>query len=118
MLPGVLEKGVNRNLVVCAPTSSGKTRVADIVMLRRLVQQNRPGLLVLPYRTLCEQKARLWLDSPVSGNSNPNPYTMTAPHRTVTRLCSGCVVLALLATRNAHRNAECHLIDRMALPPT
>ena len=41
--PGVLE---GRNLVFCAPTSAGKSLVAEILMLRRLVATGRPALLV------------------------------------------------------------------------
>ncbi len=57
-MPGVCERGVGRNLVVCAPTSSGKTLVADIIMVRRLLEEKRPCMLVLPYVALCEEKVR------------------------------------------------------------
>ena len=57
-MPGVCERGVGRNLVVCAPTSSGKTLVADIIMIRRLLEEKRPCLLVLPYVALCDEKVR------------------------------------------------------------
>ena len=89
MVPGVLDKDVNRNLVVCAPTSSGKTRVADIVMLRRLVQQNRPGLLVLPYRTLCEQKVAEGIAGSVGALDRQQVHhtaDLTCIHFLITRL--------------------------------
>ena len=56
--------GLRRNLVVSAPTSSGKTLLAEILMLRalgddqQLLKQSRKALFVLPYVALCEEKAR------------------------------------------------------------
>ena len=41
--PGVLD---GCNLVYCAPTSGGKSLVAEIIMLRRLLTTGRPALLV------------------------------------------------------------------------
>lgn len=52
--PGVLEGG---NLVYCAPTSGGKSLVAEVLLLRRVIATRRPALLVLPYVSLCGQKA-------------------------------------------------------------
>ena len=51
--PGVL---TGRNLVFCAPTSSGKSIVADVLMLRRLHATRRPALYVLPYVALCSER--------------------------------------------------------------
>ncbi|GAB4817305.1 hypothetical protein N2152v2_004351 [Parachlorella kessleri] len=53
-LPGVLE---GRNLVYCAPTSGGKSLVAEVLMLRRIVTTQKPAMLVLPYVSLCSEKA-------------------------------------------------------------
>ena len=56
--------GLRKNLVVSAPTSSGKTLLAEILMLRALgddqqvLKQSRKALFVLPYVALCEEKAR------------------------------------------------------------
>jgi DNA polymerase theta len=55
--PGVLQ---GRNLVYCAPTSGGKSLVADIIFLRRFVETGRPGLLVLPFISLCNEKKSYW----------------------------------------------------------
>jgi DNA polymerase theta len=49
-----------RNLVYCAPTSGGKSLVADIIFLRRFVETRRPGLLVLPFISLCNEKKAYW----------------------------------------------------------
>ena len=48
----------SRNLVFTAPTSSGKTLVAEILMLRALATKpGRKVMLVLPYVQLCIEKA-------------------------------------------------------------
>jgi DNA polymerase theta len=52
--PGVL---AGRNLVYSAPTSAGKSLVADVLMLRRVLTTGKPVMLVLPYRALCAEKA-------------------------------------------------------------
>lgn len=44
------------NLVYCAPTSGGKSLVAEVLMLRRLHRSGRPFLMVLPYVSLCDEK--------------------------------------------------------------
>ncbi|XP_075107854.1 helicase and polymerase-containing protein TEBICHI-like isoform X1 [Nicotiana tabacum] len=51
---GVLQ---NRNLVYCASTSAGKSFVAEILMLRRILSSGKMGLLVLPYVSICAEKA-------------------------------------------------------------
>ena len=54
--PGVLDG--TRNLVFSAPTSAGKTLVAEVLMLRRLASDpGRKALLVLPLVALCREKA-------------------------------------------------------------
>lgn len=55
--PGVLE---GRNLVYCAPTSGGKSLVAEILALRRLYATGKAALLVLPFVSLCAEKAAHW----------------------------------------------------------
>ena len=44
------------NLVYSAPTSAGKSAVAEVLMLRRLILKKRPALLVLPFVSLCAEK--------------------------------------------------------------
>ncbi|XP_051137227.1 helicase and polymerase-containing protein TEBICHI [Andrographis paniculata] len=51
---GVLQ---NRNLVYCASTSAGKSFVAEILMLRRVLSTGKIALLVLPYVSICAEKA-------------------------------------------------------------
>ncbi|XAR70897.1 DNA-directed DNA polymerase [Bertholletia excelsa] len=51
---GVLQK---RNLVYCASTSAGKSFVAEILMLRRVLSTGKMALLVLPYVSICAEKA-------------------------------------------------------------
>ncbi|KAL3819028.1 hypothetical protein ACJIZ3_004933 [Penstemon smallii] len=47
----------NRNLVYCASTSAGKSFVAEILMLRRILSTGKIALLVLPYVSICTEKA-------------------------------------------------------------
>ncbi|KAK1266849.1 hypothetical protein QJS04_geneDACA019368 [Acorus gramineus] len=51
---GVLD---NRNLVYCASTSAGKSFVAEILMLRRVITTGKMALFVLPYVSICAEKA-------------------------------------------------------------
>ncbi|KFM26454.1 DNA polymerase theta [Auxenochlorella protothecoides] len=53
-LPGVLQGG---NFVYSAPTSGGKSLVADVLMLRSIIASGRPAMLVLPFVSLCAEKA-------------------------------------------------------------
>uniref|UniRef100_A0A803LBW8 Helicase and polymerase-containing protein TEBICHI n=1 Tax=Chenopodium quinoa TaxID=63459 RepID=A0A803LBW8_CHEQI len=53
-MDGVLQK---RNLVYCASTSAGKSFVAEILMLRRVIDSGKIALLVLPYVSICVEKA-------------------------------------------------------------
>ncbi|GER38071.1 DNA polymerase I family protein [Striga asiatica] len=46
-----------RNLVYCASTSAGKSFVAEILMLRRILATGKIALLVLPYVSICAEKA-------------------------------------------------------------
>jgi DNA polymerase theta len=48
-----------RSLVFSAPTSAGKSAVADILALRRLCDRrtaNKVVLLVLPFVSLCQER--------------------------------------------------------------
>ncbi|KAI1809383.1 P-loop containing nucleoside triphosphate hydrolase protein [Poronia punctata] len=59
--PGLLDGA--RNLVYSAPTGGGKSLVADILMLKRVLEdRNAKALLVLPYVALVQEKVR-WLRS-------------------------------------------------------
>ncbi|WJX16443.1 DNA-directed DNA polymerase [Trifolium repens] len=51
---GVLQR---RNLVYCASTSAGKSFVAEILMLRRVITTGKMAILVLPYVSICAEKA-------------------------------------------------------------
>ena len=54
---GALQRAA-RNLVYTVPTSGGKTLVAELVLLRCVVQRRRTALLVLPYVSLVLEKAQ------------------------------------------------------------
>jgi DNA polymerase theta len=49
-----------RNVVYSAPTSGGKSLVAEILALRRMVNTQKAILLVLPFVALCNEKASHW----------------------------------------------------------
>jgi DNA polymerase theta len=53
-LDGVLQ---GRSLVYCASTSAGKSLVAEVLMLRRILSTGKKAFLVLPYVALCSEKA-------------------------------------------------------------
>jgi replicative superfamily II helicase len=57
MQSGVMD---GRNLVYCAPTSGGKSLVAEILALKRLYATGKAALLVLPFVSLCSEKAAHW----------------------------------------------------------
>ncbi|KAI5288066.1 hypothetical protein KEM52_001317 [Ascosphaera acerosa] len=49
-----------KNLVYSAPTGGGKSLVADVLMLKRVLQSDKKALLVLPYVALVQEKMK-WL---------------------------------------------------------
>ena len=53
---GVLDEP-GSNLVYCAPTSGGKSMVAEVLMLRRMMSTGKPAMLVLPFVSICAEKA-------------------------------------------------------------
>ncbi|KAI1661435.1 P-loop containing nucleoside triphosphate hydrolase protein [Daldinia decipiens] len=63
--PGLLDG--SKNLVYTAPTGGGKSLVADILMLKRVLEDSdSKALLVLPYVALVQEKVR-WLRNVVQG---------------------------------------------------
>ena len=64
--------GGERNLVYTAPTGGGKSLVADILMLKKVIKgPRRKAILVLPYVALVQEKLR-WLRKVVQGiTKNP-----------------------------------------------
>ena len=54
-----------KNLVYSAPTGGGKSLVADVLMLKRVLE-NKKAILVLPYVALVQEKLK-WLRRAVAG---------------------------------------------------
>lgn len=56
------EKSINsgllegKNLVVCTPTASGKTLVAEIAMLNNLLTKNKKAIYIVPLKALASEK--------------------------------------------------------------
>jgi DNA polymerase theta len=65
LAPGLLEG--QKHLVYTAPTGGGKSLVADVLMLKRIIENpSRKAILVLPYVALVQEKLR-WLRRIVQG---------------------------------------------------
>lgn len=71
MGPGILTG--EKNLVYTAPTGGGKSLVADVLMLKRVLEDpNSKALLILPYVALVQEKVR-WLRNAVQGIQRQQP---------------------------------------------
>ncbi|KAL9106445.1 MAG: hypothetical protein Q9227_008533 [Pyrenula ochraceoflavens] len=66
----LVRKGVltgTRNLIYTAPTGGGKSLVADLCLLRRIIDEpTKKGILVLPYVALVQEKLK-WLRTVIEG---------------------------------------------------
>ncbi|KAM0529895.1 hypothetical protein ACHAPS_000531 [Verticillium nonalfalfae] len=68
--PGLLSG--EKNLIYSAPTGGGKSLVADVLMLKRVLEdKDAKAILVLPYVALVQEKVR-WLRHIVDGLAKVN----------------------------------------------
>lgn len=56
LLPGMLSG--EQNLVYTAPTSAGKSLVADILAIRKVVAERKKVIIVVPYIAIVQEKTR------------------------------------------------------------
>lgn len=47
-----------KNLVYSAPTSAGKTLVAELLMLKNVLSTRRKAILIFPYVSLAKEKLK------------------------------------------------------------
>lgn len=47
----------NKNFVYTAPTSGGKSLVADLLLFRKVILEGKKGMIILPYISLIHEKA-------------------------------------------------------------
>ncbi|WPJ59104.1 hypothetical protein SMAC4_00360 [Sordaria macrospora] len=79
--PGLLSG--DKNLVYSAPTGGGKSLVADLLMLKRVLDDpagEAKAILVLPYVALVQEKVR-WLRSVVGGISRSGDLGQKQPQQ-------------------------------------
>ncbi len=67
-----------KNLVYTAPTGGGKSLVADVLMLKRVIEnQTKKAIIVLPYVALVQEKLK-WLRKVVEGvTKNADPLNLS-----------------------------------------
>jgi ATP-dependent helicase YprA (DUF1998 family) len=73
--------GGEENLVYTAPTGGGKSLIADILMLKKVIENpGKKALLVLPYVALVQEKMR-WLRKVVEGITRTSTLSLPVEQR-------------------------------------
>ena len=74
--------GGEKNLVYTAPTGGGNSLIADILMLKKIIETpGKKALLVLPYVALVQEKMR-WLRKAVDGITKASDLSWPGGQRT------------------------------------
>ena len=102
-----------KNLVYSAPTGGGKSLVADVLMLKRVIEDpKKKAILVLPYVALVQEKLQ-WLRKVVDGVSRNYVEESIDSERQARRSqpCSAIRVAGFFGGTKAFRGAKWSDID-------
>ena len=106
-----------KNLVYSAPTGGGKSLVADVLMLKRVIEDpKKKAILILPYVALVQEKLQ-WLRKVVDGVSrnciDEHPASPVSGSSRVggTRLCGSIRIAGFFGGTKAFRGAKWSDID-------
>ena len=116
----LLGKGVlagQQNLVYSAPTGGGKSLIADVLMLKRVIEDpTKKAILVLPYVALVQEKLQ-WLRKAVDGVSknvsivNPSQVNSVDPRRSKPQHHSSVRVAGFFGGNKAFRATSWKDVD-------
>lgn len=114
-----VQKG--KNLVYSLPTSGGKTLVAEIILLKTLIQKKK-ALFILPYISLVEEKKRnlqIFGDElgfhvePFYGSHGNLPLVKEIPILCISTIEKANSIINSLVIENSFQDLGCIVIDEL-----